>query len=154
MITTDIVSIQKEYFHSGCTRSLKFRLDALHKISSWVKEHEQAILEALKADLNKSETEGYLTEIGVLNEEIRYLPKNLHRWMRNRRARTPLMLIPAKSFRVCDPYGVVLIMSPWNYPFLLSIDPLVGAIAAGNCAVVKPSAYAPQTSLVISRMVR
>lgn len=154
MITTDIVSIQKEYFHSGCTRSLKFRLDALHKISSWVKEHEQAILEALKADLNKSETEGYLTEIGVLNEGIRYLSKNLHRWMRNRRARTPLMLIPAKSFRVCDPYGVVLIMSPWNYPFLLSIDPLVGAIAAGNCAVVKPSAYAPQTSLVISRMVR
>ncbi|HOF76559.1 MAG TPA: aldehyde dehydrogenase [Bacteroidales bacterium] len=154
MITTDIVSIQREYFLSGCTRDLKFRLDALHKIATWVKEHEQDILEALKADLNKSATEGYLTEIGVLLEEIRYLSKNLHRWIRKRGAKTPLLLVPAKSYRVCDPYGVVLIMSPWNYPVLLSLDPLVGAIAAGNCAIVKPSAYSPNTSSVIARMAR
>jgi len=153
MITTEIVTKQREYFHSGCTRDLKYRLDALRKISTWVKEHEQVILEALKADLNKSGTEGYLTEIGVLNEEIRYISKHLKRWTQNRRARTPLMLIPAKSYRVCDPYGVVLIMSPWNYPFLLSVEPLVGAIAAGNCAVVKPSAYSSHTSSVIAHMV-
>ena len=75
MITSDIVSIQREYFYSGCTRDLKYRLEALRKIFLWVKDHEQVILEALKADLNKSETEGYLTEIGVLNEEIRYISK-------------------------------------------------------------------------------
>ncbi|MDD3521395.1 MAG: aldehyde dehydrogenase [Bacteroidales bacterium] len=154
MIISDIVSKQREYFHSGCTRDLKYRLDALQKIATWVKEHEQLILEALKADLNKSATEGYLTEIGVLNGEIRYIAKHLKRWVRNRRARTPLMLIPAKSFRVCDPYGVVLIMSPWNYPFLLTMEPLVGALAAGNCAVVKPSAYSPHTSAMIARLIK
>jgi len=154
MITTDIVTKQREYFHSGCTRDLKFRLDALQKIAAWVKEHEQLILEALKADLNKSTTEGYLTEIGVLSGEIRYIAKHLKGWVQNRRAKTPLMLIPAKSFRVCDPYGVVLVMSPWNYPFLLTMEPLVGALAAGNCAIVKPSAYSPHTSAMIARLIK
>jgi len=154
MITSDIVSIQREYFYSGCTRDLKYRLEALRKIFLWVKDHEQVILEALKADLNKSETEGYLTEIGVLNEEIRYISKKLYRWSRNRRAKTPLMLLPARCYRVCDPFGVVLIMSPWNYPFLLAMDPLVGALAAGNCAVVKPSAYSPHTSAIIAQLIK
>ncbi len=154
MITSDIVSKQREYFYSGCTLDLKYRLEAIRKIFLWVKDHEQVILDALKADLNKSETEGYLTEIGVLNEEIRYISKNLHRLIRTRSAKTPLMLMPARCYRVCDPYGVVLILSPWNYPFLLTMDPLVGALAAGNCAVVKPSAYSPHTSAVIAQLIK
>lgn len=115
--------------------------------------HEPDILEALKQDLNKSEQEAYMTEISVLKGEIKYILKHLKRWCRPIKAHTSIALFPARSYRYPEPYGKVLILSPWNYPLLLTLEPLCGAIAAGNTAVIKPSAYSPATSEVIAKII-
>ncbi|MDD2293326.1 MAG: aldehyde dehydrogenase [Bacteroidales bacterium] len=128
-------------------------MNALKKLSTSINNHEKEILSALKSDLNKSEAEGYLTEIGVLKGEIKYHLKHLHQWAKPVKVRTDTALMPAKCYRMSEPYGVVLIMAPWNYPLLLSLEPLVGAISAGNCATIKPSAYSPATSAVIAKIV-
>jgi len=144
---------QREFFLSGKTRELSFRQEALKKLSECVSRRKTEILDALHTDLNKSATEGEMTEISVLQEEIRYVSKHMRKWSKPLSVKTPLVLFPARSYRIAEPYGVVLIMSPWNYPLLLSLEPLVGAIAAGNCAIIKPSAYSPATSSIIARII-
>lgn len=144
---------QREFFLSGKTRELSFRQEALKKLSECVSRRKTEILDALHTDLNKSATEGEMTEISVLQEEIRYVSKHMRKWSKPLNVKTPLVLFPARSYRIAEPYGVVLIMSPWNYPLLLSLEPLVGAIAAGNCAIIKPSAYSPATSSIIARII-
>lgn len=147
-----LVLAQRAHFQTGATLPLSARRAALKALHQAIQERERDITAALAADLNKSPAESYMCEIGMTLSELRYTEKHLGRWMRDRHVPTPLSQFHAKSFTVCDPYGVVLIMSPWNYPFMLTMDPLIGAIAAGNCCVVKPSAYSPATSAVIQEI--
>ena len=145
----DLVRAQHSHFCTGATLPLSARRAALEALGRAIQDRKRDISAALAADLNKSPAESYMCEIGMTLSELSYVKKRLGRWARDRRVPTPLSQFPAKSFTVCDPYGVVLIMSPWNYPFLLTMEPLIGAIAAGNCCVVKPSAYSPAASAVI-----
>jgi len=149
----EIVQKQQAYFSTGVTKVVSYRMNALMKLKATIIAKEQMIADALKKDLNKSEFESYMTEIGLVLDEIRFLMKHTPTWAKNKYSKTPLAQFAARSFVVSEPYGVVLIMSPWNYPFQLSIEPLVGAIAAGNCAILKPSAYAPHISQVISDII-
>lgn len=144
---------QRNYFNSGSPKDLDFRLNALRKLSASINQNEIAILDALKADLNKSDIEGYMTEISNLQGELKFVIRNLPGWVKKRKTKTAVALFPAKCYVLAEPYGVVLIMSPWNYPLLLALDPLVGAIAAGNCAIIKPSQYSPQTSAIINKII-
>ena len=144
-----LVTAQGTYFQTGATLDLSTRKRALKRLQEAIKAHEADIHAALLSDLNKSPTESYMCEVGMTLSELSFVEKHLAGWMRDRDHLTPLAQFPARSFTVAEPYGVVLIMSPWNYPFLLTMDPLIGAIAAGNCCVVKPSAYSPATSAVV-----
>ena len=144
-----LVSAQRAYFNTGATLPLSARRAALQRLREAITAHERDITAALRSDLNKSPTESYMCEIGMTLSELRFVERHLDGWARDRRHLTPLAQFPARSFTVREPYGVVLIMSPWNYPFLLTVEPLIGAIAAGNCCVVKPSAYSPATSAVL-----
>ncbi len=148
-----IVGTQRKFFATNKAFDIKFRLEALDKLKASVKKHENELLEAIHKDLGKSATESYMCEVGLLLEKITYTRKHLRSWARTRRKCTPLTNFHAKSMIVQEPYGVVLIMSPWNYPVLLTLEPLIGAIAAGNCAVVKPSAYSPETSAVMQKLI-
>ena len=116
--------------------------------------HESEIFDALKKDLNKSPFEAYETEVGITLQELQYVIKHVRSWAKPKRVKTPLLHFKSTSFILSEPYGVVLIMSPWNYPLQLSIAPLIGSIAAGNCTLIKPSAYSPATSAVIAKIVR
>ncbi len=147
-----IVNNQKLYFSKEKTRDISFRKKQLEKLYKSIKQHENEILIALKSDLNKSAFEAYETEIGMVYEELKFMLKNIKNFSKPRRIKTPLMHFPSKSYQYQNPYGCVLIMSPWNYPFQLTLVPLIGAIAAGNCAVVKPSNYAKETSRVILKI--
>jgi aldehyde dehydrogenase (NAD+) len=153
MEITGIVANQKKYFMTGVTKPLPFRLDALSSLQSALRVNEQKINDALKTDLNKCPFEAYMTETGSILAEIRFHFKHLRRWMRIRTVATPLWNFHAKSFVMAEPYGVALIISPWNYPIQLSLDPLLGAISAGNCVVLKPSAYAPATSHALAQII-
>ena len=144
-----LVTAQRAYFNPGATLPLSARRAALQCLRAAITAHEGDITAALRSDLNKSPTESYMCEIGMTLSELRFVERHLDGWARDRRHLTPLAQFPAKSLTVSEPYGVVLIMSPWNYPFLLTVEPLIGAIAAGNCCVVKPSAYSPATSAVV-----
>ncbi len=148
-----IVTVQRNYFREGTTLPIEFRRDSLKRLLEAVTKNESIILEALKEDLNKHTTEAYISEIAIVKGEIKHTLKNLRRWTKVKRVKTPLIHWPSKSYIYSEPYGVVLIMAPWNYPFQLSLTPLIGAIAAGNCAVVKPSAYAKKTSEVINEII-
>lgn len=150
---SELILRQRKYFESGKTRSLSARLSALRALKKSIKDNEELICEALRKDLNKPASESYMCELGIVYEEIGYHQKHLRKWVKNKRVRTPLAQFCSKSFISPEPYGVTLIMSPWNYPFQLCISPLVGAISAGNCAVIKPSAYAPEVSSVIAKIV-
>ncbi len=145
---------QRSFFRSGRTLPAKTRLSALKKLEEAVLCHESELLNALKLDLGKSSAESYMCEIGLLLSEIRYLRRHLRRWMKKRQVLTPLSQFCSRSFQKPSPYGVVLIMSPWNYPVLLTLEPLADALAAGNTAVLKPSAYAPHTSRVLEKLIR
>ncbi|MHB8128383.1 MAG: aldehyde dehydrogenase [Mobilitalea sp.] len=148
----DIIAIiekQREFFTTGRTRESSFRLEHLTRLSESIKKHESEILDALKKDLNKAPFEAYATEIGIVLEEIRFISKHLRSWATPKKVKTPITNFLSSSKIYSEPFGIVLIMSPWNYPFQLTMDPLIGAIAAGNCAVVKPSNYSPNTSKVI-----
>ena len=153
MNTKSLVALQREYFESGATRSMEFRMNALKNLQRAVKDNEALIEAAMKSDLNKTAFESYMTETGLVLEEIRYHLKHLSSWMKNRKVKTPLAQFHAKSFIAPEPYGVTLIMSPWNYPLQLCLVPLIGAISGGNCAIIKPSAYAPATSKVIKKLI-
>lgn len=148
-----IVTMQRAYYERQKTKSLNYRMNALNRLEQAILKWEKRIEEALKRDLNKSVFEAYMTEVGMTLAELRYTKKNLKQWMRDKRVKTPLAQFPAKSYVKSEPYGVVLIMSPWNYPFMLCMEPLIGALAAGNCCVLKPSNYSPNVSKVIKAMI-
>jgi aldehyde dehydrogenase (NAD+) len=148
-----IVKNQRDYFNTGATRSVTFRRNALRKLYKAIVRKERMLFDALKADLNKSDFEAYMTEVGIIRDECRFAIKHLRGWARTKRAVTPIAQFVSKSFVIKEPYGVALIMSPWNYPFQLTMAPLIGAIAAGNCVVIKPSAYSPATSKAMSELI-
>jgi len=147
-----LIARQREYFESGATRPLSFRMEALRKLQKALRDNEKLIASAMRADLNKTPFETYMTETGIVLDEIRFHLKHLPRWVRIKTVRTPITQFHAKSFIIPEPRGIALIMSPWNYPLQLCLVPLVGAISAGCCAVVKPSAYAPAVSGVIAKI--
>ncbi|MBH1939511.1 aldehyde dehydrogenase [Mobilitalea sibirica] len=149
-----ILEHQRNYFASGVTREVSFRKMQLRKLYQAIRNHEADILNALKQDLNKSDFEGYMTEIGMVYDELRFVINKLSRWAKPKRVRTPIAHFISSSKIYSEPYGVVLIIAPWNYPFQLAIEPLIGAIAAGNCAVVKPSNYSPNVSSVIDTILK
>lgn len=151
---SEIVAKQRIYHESGTTLDLNFRLRQLELLKKAIQSHEQDILDALKKDLNREPFDTYAAEIGIVLEEIGFLLKHLPRWAAGRRVKTSLANFPGSSRIFPEPYGIALILSPWNYPFQLAVSPLAGALAAGNCVVVKPSAYSANTSRVIEKMLR
>ena len=147
-----IVAVQRKYFQTGATLPVSFRIDALRRLYDAVSGSEKEIHDALRKDLGKSGFESYMCETGLVLEEISYMLKHVRRFAGEKRVRTPLAQFHSRSYKKPSPYGVTLIMSPWNYPFMLTLSPLVDALAAGNTAVVKPSAYSPNTSEVIRQI--
>lgn len=144
---------QHNFYASGATKALKFRRQALQTLKTAILRHEKDLSEALFKDLGKSETESFMCEIGLTLTELSWIQRHLKGLVREKRVPTPLAQFASKSFRSPSPYGTVLIMSPWNYPVLLTLDPLIDALAAGNTVVIKPSAYAPATSAVLQAMI-
>ena len=149
----EILQSQKEFFQSGKTLPVSFRVDALKKLRESIKRHEDEIAEALTKDLGKSAFEGFMCETGLTLTEITYMIKHTRKFAKEKRVRTPMAQFASRSYKKPSPYGNVLIMSPWNYPFLLTIDPLADAIAAGNTAIVKPSASSPATGEIVRKIV-
>ena len=147
-----IVDRQRKYFASGATLPVEHRIDALTRLRDTILAHEADIAEALYSDLGKSNTEGYMCETGMVLSEINYMLRHIRSFAKERAVATPLVQFASRSYRKPSPYGVTLIMSPWNYPVLLTLDPLVDALAAGNTAVVKPSAYSPATSALLKTL--
>ena len=150
--TGDILERQRKFFFSGATLSVDFRIAALKKLRDAVKRREDAIAAARQADLGKSAFESFMCETGLALSEIGYMISHVRKFAKEKRVRTPLAQFAAKSYCKPAPYGNVLIMSPWNYPFLLTVDPIADAIAAGNTVIVKPSAYSPATSALLEEM--
>lgn len=148
-----IVENQRTYFYTGATLPLSHRIEALKKIQSYILTHEAEIGKAIRKDLGKSDFESYMCETGLVLSEITYMLKHIRSFAKEKSVLTPLAQFHSRSFKKPSPYGVALIMSPWNYPFLLTIDPLIDALAAGNTVVLKPSAYSPYTSAVIQSMI-
>lgn len=148
-----IVENQRTYFYTGATLPLSHRIEALKKIQSYILTHEAEIGKAIRKDLGKSDFESYMCETGLVLSEITYMLKHIRSFAKEKNVLTPLAQFHSRSFKKPSPYGVALIMSPWNYPFLLTIDPLIDALAAGNTVVLKPSAYSPYTSTVIQSMI-
>lgn len=144
---------QRQYYRSGATIPVSFRITQLKKLYAAVKKYENEISEALQADLGKSPYESFMCETGLVLSEISYMIRHTKRLAKRRTVYTPLSQFASHSFCQPVPYGNTLIMSPWNYPFLLSMDPLVDAIAAGNTAIVKPSAYSPETSRIVEKII-
>ncbi|MCH5199219.1 MAG: aldehyde dehydrogenase [Oscillospiraceae bacterium] len=148
-----ILEKQRKYFNSGITLSAEFRIRMLKKLRDTIKKYGDDISAALKADLGKSTYESFMTELGPVTCELNYMIRHTRKFASGHYVYTPLNQFASVSRKHPSPYGSVLIMSPWNYPFLLSVDPLIDAIAAGNTAVVKPSAYSPATSRVIEKII-
>ena len=148
-----ILTRQREYYAAGHTLSYAARRGALRKLQDALRRHEADLSEALRQDLGKSAAESYMCEIGLTLSELSWMLRHLRGLMRRRTVPTPLAQFAALSFRSPSPYGSVLIMSPWNYPVLLTLDPLIDALAAGNTAVVKPSAYAPASAAVLAQII-
>ncbi|WP_373217251.1 aldehyde dehydrogenase [Ruminococcus sp. 5_1_39BFAA] len=149
-----LVEKQRRFFYTGTTLDVDFRIKALKRLEGCIQSHEAQIQEALRADLGKSAFESYMCETGLVLSEITYMLKHVQAFSKEKTVRTPLVQFHSRSYVKPSPYGVVLVMSPWNYPFLLSFDPVVDAIAAGNTVVLKPSAYSPNTSRIISEIIR
>ena len=149
----ELVQKQREYYNRGETIDVNFRIRALKALYSAVKKYEDEICEALHEDLGKSRFESYMCEIGTALEEIRYLIKHMKKFTKPKRVPTPLSQFPSRCYKQPVPYGNTLIMSPWNYPFLLTVEPLADALGGGNTAVLKPSAYSPKTSMVIEKII-
>lgn len=143
-----------EFFYTQTTKNIDFRIEQLKKLKSGIKKYEDQILDALYKDLRKNKVEAYTTEIGFVYRSIEETIKNLKKWAKPKKVKTPIYLMPGKSVIVSEPYGTVLIMGPYNYPFQLVIEPLVGVIAAGNCAVIKPSEVSPNVSEVVIEIIK
>ena len=152
MTTAEILQLQREYFLTGETKSVKFRKKQLELLKQTILANEKKIYEALKEDLGKSEIESYMCEVALVVNEIKYILKHLKSFVKKKKVPTSIVNFPASSYEMPCPKGNVLIMSPWNYPFMLTIEPLVDALAAGNTAIVKPSAYSKATSKLIYEM--
>lgn len=148
-----LIEKQKKFYTSGRTLDIKYRLDALKRLKDKINANLDEIHGAIRKDLGKSAFESYMCETGLALSEISYMLKHTRRFSRERRVPTPLAQFASRSFVKPSPYGTVLIMSPWNYPFLLTVDPLADALAAGNTVIIKPSAYSPETSAVIAKLV-
>ena len=144
---------QKEFFNSGKTKDINFRIDNLKKLNKLIKINEDKILEALKKDLGKSNFEGYATEVGIVYDEINTHIKNIKKWAKIEKRKSPIIYYPAKSYIYKEPYGVTLIIGPFNYPFQLVIAPLIGAISAGNTAIIKPSENTKNISLLLEEII-
>lgn len=149
---TDLVRSQRDFFNTGETRPVEFRMDALRRLRDALKLHEEELLAALHDDVRKPPFEAFITEVGPVMDDLKHAVKNLVKWMDPERVKTPLSLFPARSRVYHDPYGVVLIIAPWNYPLSLVIAPLIGALAAGNCAVLKTSPLAEATTAVLKKI--
>ena len=170
----ETVARQRAFFQTGATRPVAVRVAALKRLKKEIQAREQILLDALQADLHKSHFEGYMCELGLNLDELGYLARHVAEWSPPPRGPPPpgplknqnndrgppegvgVGVSPwekSKSYELAEPYGVVLVMSPWNYPYLLSLDPLFGAVAAGNCVVLKPSAYAPNTSRAMAELI-
>ena len=145
---------QRAYYRSGATIPVKFRVDQLKKLYETVKKYQNEINDALKSDLGKSHYEGFMCESGLVLTEISYMIKHTKKFAKRKTVATPLAQFHSHSYKQPVPYGNTLIMSPWNYPFLLTLDPLADAIAAGNTAIVKPSAYSPETSKIVEKIIK
>ncbi|MFR3032051.1 MAG: aldehyde dehydrogenase family protein, partial [Blautia sp.] len=154
MKISQIVEDQRAFFRTGETLPYSFRDKQLQRLYEAISAREKAILKALHRDLNKSDQEAYMTEIGLVLAEITHMRRHLRSWMKVQVEEAPAAQFPAKTYQIKEPYGVVLVMAPWNYPFLLAMQPVVGAIAAGNCCVVKPAAASEATTALIREMVR
>lgn len=153
---SDIKSVfnkQKEFFYLGKTNDINFRIDNLKRLKQVIKKNEDKILDALKKDLGKSNFESYATEVGLVYDEINKHIKNIKRWSKIEKTKSPIVYYPAKSYIYKEPYGVTLIIGPFNYPFQLVIAPLVGAISAGNTAIIKPSENTKNTSILLEEMI-
>lgn len=150
----DIIQKQRAFFSTGKTKNIDFRLEQLARLKKAVKDRESQIIKALKQDLNKSEFEAYATEIGFLYEEINSMMKHLQTWAKPKKVKTPITHAGASSYIYPEPHGTALIIAPWNYPFQLQLAPLVGAMGAGNCAVLKPSELTPAVASLLSELVR
>lgn len=144
---------QRKYYKTGVTIPVKFRIQQLKKLYETVKKYQTEINNALTSDLGKSHFEGFMCESGLVLSEISYMIKHTKKFAKRKTVATPITNFASHSFKIPVPYGNTLIMSPWNYPFLLTIDPLADAIAAGNTVVVKPSAYSPETSKIIEKII-
>jgi aldehyde dehydrogenase (NAD+) len=147
------IAKQRTFFATGQTKDYNFRVAQLNKLSQLIKEHEQLILDAVYADLRKPAIEAFGSEVLVTLSEIKFVLKHLKTWMKPKKVGTPINLFPSSSYIYTEPLGVVLIVAPWNYPFALTIQPLIGAIAAGNCAILKPSEHTPHTSQAIAKII-
>src|SRR5215218_7890795 len=143
----------KTFFATGATKDYSFRKEALQKLRKAVVQHEEDLLQALYTDLKKSREESWVTELGFLHAEIRHTLKYLRSWMKPEKVPTNLLNLPGKSYVYKEPLGVVLVIGPWNYPLQLLFTPLVGAIAAGNCVVVKPSEFASATEKIMVQII-
>lgn len=152
MNTLKILEDMKTYYHKGETRSVDFRLKQLVILKKTIREYEDKIIEAVKIDLGRHQLESYAVEVGCLLDSITYIMKNLRKWSKDKKVNTPISLFKSKSYIRAEPYGVVYIIGPFNYPVNLCIEPLVGAMAAGNCSVVTPSEQTPTVSKVINKM--
>ena len=153
MALIDDLKKMRLYFNSGITKTYSFRKEQLKKLKSSILNHEQDLYDALYADLKKSPEETWVTETGLVISELNAAIKDLHLWMQPEKVDTNLLNLPSTSKVLKEPLGVVLIIGPWNYPFQLLINPLIGAIAAGNCVVLKPSEFAPATDAVMKKIV-
>ena len=148
------VNLQREFFNTGITLPVSYRIKALKELQENIRKNQKEIAEALKKDLGKSEIEAFMREIGLVLSEISFMLKHIRGYAKDKRVKSPLTNFPSSSFVKSSPYGVTLIMSPWNYPFLLSMDPLVDALSAGNTVILKPSAYSPATSCIIEKIIK
>lgn len=144
---------QKEFFQTGATKDIAFRIEQLKKLKEILVENEQLLIDEVHKDFQKSAFETYVTEIGLVITDINFALKNIESWTKQRSVSTPLVNFPSKNFIITEPYGSALIIAPWNYPILLSMQPLVGAITAGNTAILKPSELTPHTSSSIERLI-
>lgn len=149
---SDVLANLRSTFHDGVTRDYQWRMGQLRALAGMLDEHEPAFADALRLDLGKPSGEAYLTETGFLYREVRYVQKRLKSWMQPRRVRVPLPYQPARASWCREPYGVVLIIGAWNYPLQLTVAPLISALAAGNCVVLKPSEQAPAVAALLTKL--
>lgn len=144
---------QKEFFESGKTINVDYRIKNLKKLNDIIKKNEDKILSELKKDLGKSNFEGYVTEVGILYDDINFHIKNVKKWSSEEKRKSPIVYYPSKSYIYKEPYGVILIIGPFNYPFQLVIAPLIGAISAGNTAIIKPSENSRNIALLLEKLI-